>query len=181
SWGEARPVRIGRSDASRLEDAVDRSTETLVVGGPVDRRGCVAAVVDGDTDQDMVDLGRDVLVDEPRREPGQGLAAPADGDLHLGIPRSRADEVDNVVGEIEAARGVPVGRRHRPAAFGRRHRRYPRTPTRTPRKRAGTDGWPVWPICWGWPLPQFGVPQKVHSSRLPSMSIEPQKRGLIAV
>jgi hypothetical protein len=30
-------------------------------------------------------------------------------------------------------------------------------------------------------LPQFGVPQNVHPSGPPSMSIEPQKRWLIAV
>ena len=57
----------------------------------------------------------------------------------------------------------------------------PRTPTRMPRKRAGTAGWPVWPICTGWPLPQLGVPQKVHSSGPPSMSMEPQNRGLMPV
>src|ERR1700683_2820688 len=39
------------------------------------------------------------------------------------------------------------------------------TPTRTFRKRAGAAPWPVPITCCGWPLPQFGVPHSVHSSR----------------
>ena len=44
-------------------------------------------------------------------------------------------------------------------------------------KRAGTDGWPVWPTWIGWPLPQFAVPQNTHSSGPPTMSIDAQNRG----
>jgi len=119
----------------------------------------------------MVHVVGDVLVDEARREARQRLGALPDGHLDLGVPGPGADQVDRVLGQLEAGRGRRLDR----------HRRYPLTPTRIPRNRAGTAGCPVWPICWGWPLPQFGVPQNVHSSRLPSMSIEPQKRGLIAV
>ncbi len=36
------------------------------------------------------------------------------------------------------------------------------TPTLMVRKRAGAAPWPVWPICIGWPLPQFGVPQMIQ-------------------
>ena len=39
------------------------------------------------------------------------------------------------------------------------------TPTLTSRKRAGEAPWPVPMVCWGWPLPQLGVPQRVQWSR----------------
>jgi hypothetical protein len=35
---------------------------------------------------------------------------------------------------------------------------------RTLRKREGDAPWPVPIVCIGWPLPQFGVPHKIHSS-----------------
>src|SRR5579859_2780344 len=38
-------------------------------------------------------------------------------------------------------------------------------PTLTLRKRLGAAPCPVPITCWGWPLPQFGVPHNVHSSR----------------
>src|SRR6185437_13958366 len=38
-------------------------------------------------------------------------------------------------------------------------------PTFTLRKRAGDAPCPVPIVCIGWPLPQFGVPQSVQSSR----------------
>ena len=47
--------------------------------------------------------------------------------------------------------------------------------------RAGTDGWPVWPTCMGWPLPQLAVPQNTHSSGPPTMSIDAQNRGPMPV
>ena len=125
--------------------------------------------------QDVVDLGGDVLVDEAGREAGQGRLSPGGRSPR---PRRRAPARGRGrrCGPPARAQRCAVGR-----ALGRRHRRHPRTPTRIPRKRAGTAGWPVWPICCGWPLPQFGVPQNVHSSRPPSMSSAPQNRGLIAV
>ena len=38
-------------------------------------------------------------------------------------------------------------------------------PIFTLRKRDGDAPCPVPIVCMGWPLPQFGVPQKIHSSR----------------
>src|SRR5882724_3901863 len=49
---------------------------------------------------------------------------------------------------------------------------YPALPTLILRKRAGAAPWPVPITCCGWPLPQFGVPHKVHSSREQTASIE---------
>src|SRR4029079_6993963 len=97
-----------------------------------------------------------------------GQRAVAAGDVHLGLGGVGpvADDREDPFSDLEA--GADLGR-------------HPCTPTRMPRSRAGTAGCPVWPICWGWPLPQFGVPQKTHSSRPPSMSIEPQNRGLMPV
>ena len=84
----------------------------------------------------------------------------ADGDLGLGVGSHAGQDA---LADVE------------------QHVAHPLTPTRTPRKRHGTAGWPVWPIWPGWPLPQFGVPQNVHSDSLPSMSSEPQKRGPMPV
>src|ERR1700683_5301545 len=38
-------------------------------------------------------------------------------------------------------------------------------PTLIPRNRDGAAPCPVPITCWGCPLPQFGVPHRVHSSR----------------
>jgi hypothetical protein len=45
-------------------------------------------------------------------------------------------------------------------------------PTFTPRNLAGAAPWPVPITCCGCPLPQFGVPHKVHWSREQIASIE---------
>ena len=45
-------------------------------------------------------------------------------------------------------------------------------PTMTLRNRAGAAPWPVPITCCGCPLPQFGVPHNVHSSREQMVSIE---------
>src|SRR5439155_531856 len=93
---------------------------------------------------------RDVLVDVGVREPGQRQGPPLHEHLGLGTRTGqRADQVEHLGGEVDFA--------------------HPRTPTRTPVNRAGADGWPVWPICPGWPLPQFGVPHVTISPD--SMSI----------
>src|ERR1700685_4433352 len=52
-------------------------------------------------------------------------------------------------------------------------------PTRILRKRAGLAPCPVPTTCCGWPLPQFGVPQSVHSSREQIASIEFQNSVVI--
>ena len=46
-------------------------------------------------------------------------------------------------------------------------RHQPRTPSCTSRNRAGDAPWPTRATCPGWPLPQFGVPHRVQSSRPP--------------
>src|SRR5438309_827005 len=48
-------------------------------------------------------------------------------------------------------------------------------PTVTLRNLAGAAPWPVPITCWGWPLPQLGVPHNVHSSREQMASSEFQK------
>ena len=56
-----------------------------------------------------------------------------------------------------------------------------RTPTWTPRKRAGQVPWETcaaWPGC---PLPQFVKPCRRHSSRPATASIEPQNCGVMPV
>src|SRR5689334_6124048 len=52
-------------------------------------------------------------------------------------------------------------------------------PTFTFLKRAGLAPCPVPITCCGWPLPQFGVPQSVHSSREQMASIEFQNSVVI--
>ena len=145
------------------------------VGGPVQAGGRDAAV-EGEPQRDVAQVLRDVLVDGAVREAGQRGDARADDDLGLGAGGAPAHEREDLRGDGSARAGSAARRCGGPIA-----RAHPRTPTRIPRNRAGTAGCPVWPICWGWPLPQLGVPQTVHSSGPPSMSIEPQKRGLIAV
>ncbi len=51
----------------------------------------------------------------------------------------------------------------------------PRTPTFTFRNRAGAVPCATRAVWPGWPLPQFGVPQTAHSSRLPTASHDDQK------
>ena len=83
----------------------------------------------------------DVLVDEGVGEAGQCRAALLGGDLGLGPV---ADEVEDLLAEVGRAA-------------------HPFTPTRTPRNRAGAAEWPVRAVCIGWPLPQLGTPQWIHS------------------
>src|SRR5438876_5166347 len=52
-------------------------------------------------------------------------------------------------------------------------------PTLTPRNRDGAAPCPVPITCWGWPLPQFGVPHNVHSSREQIASSEFQNSVVI--
>src|SRR5882762_8402919 len=52
-------------------------------------------------------------------------------------------------------------------------------PTRIFRNRAGLAPCPVPTTCCGWPLPQFGVPQSVHSSREQIASSEFQNSVVI--
>src|SRR6266403_1955825 len=52
-------------------------------------------------------------------------------------------------------------------------------PTRIFRNRAGLAPCPVPTTCCGWPLPQFGVPHSVHSSREQIASIEFQNSVVI--
>ena len=83
-----------------------------------------------------------------------------------------AHEVEHPIADLLASPDLGVGRR----VPG-----HQRTPTRTSVKRAGTEGWPVWPTCIGWPFPQLAVPQNTHSSGPPIMSIEAQNRGPMPV
>src|SRR5207253_141017 len=84
----------------------------------------------------------DVLVDEGVGEAGQRRPARLGGDLGLGPV---ADEVEDLLAQLGGSSGHPF------------------TPTRTPRNRAGAAEWPVWAVCIGWPLPQLGTPQWIHS------------------
>src|SRR5436190_19771966 len=52
-------------------------------------------------------------------------------------------------------------------------------PTFTLRNLAGDAPWPVPITCYGWPLPQFGIPHKVHWSREQIASIEFQNSVVI--
>src|SRR5512135_392576 len=45
-------------------------------------------------------------------------------------------------------------------------------PTAIPLNLAGAAPCPVPIVCWGWPLPQLGMPHSVHSSREQMASIE---------
>ena len=107
-------------------------------------------------------LVADVLVDKRIGEAGEAFRHHAHG--HSG-PGPAVHQVEGA-----GRQGVEVG------GVG-----HPRTPTRTPRNRQGTAGWPVWPTCNGWPLPQLGVPHAVSSDGPPTMSIDPQKWGLMPV
>src|SRR5690606_9137738 len=110
-----------------------------------------------------------VLVDAAVGEAGEGRAALSDRDERLGPV---ADAGEHLVADVEAGRGGGVSG----GIPG-----HQRTPTRTLVNRAGTDGWPVWPTCMGWPLPQLAVPQKTHSSGPPTMSIDAQNCGPMPV
>ena len=110
-----------------------------------------------------------VLVDAAVGEPRERVGALPAGDERLG---AIADEGEHAIAEVEAALGGGVGG----GVPG-----HQRTPTRTSAKRAGTDGWPVWPTWIGWPLPQLAVPQNTHSSGPPTMSIDAQNRGPMPV
>ena len=68
----------------------------------------------------------DVLVDERGREPGEGELGPGDEDLGLD-PGARlpADHVEDLLGQGRITFGDGI---------------HPRTPTRTPRNRAGAAG-----------------------------------------
>ena len=156
---QAGPTGIDRLEPRGVERGSHQARQCVVIGlvggrlgdPPVQRHAQVKGA------------GRigDVLVDEARREPGQRLGAGGDGDLGLCIG---TDQAQDALADLEEG-----------------FRAHQRTPTRTPRNRHGTAGWPVWPICPGWPFPQFGVPQNVHSVSLPSMSRLCQKRGPMPV
>src|SRR5207244_8339418 len=103
---------------------------------------------------------------------GESGAAPLHGGLGLA---PLTDEVDDPLARLQrgelAARGSGCPRRLS----------HPRTPTRTPRKRAGAAGCPVWADCMGWPLPQLRTPQGIQLAPPASMSSEPQNWGVMPV
>ena len=57
----------------------------------------------------------------------------------------------------------------------------PRTPSCTFRNLEGDAPWPTRATWPGWPLPQFGVPHSVQSSRPPTASHEPQNSVVMPV
>src|SRR4051812_29214511 len=144
-WREPGPVRIGRANACRLEDAVDDATQALAVRLSVEG-GRRAPAIECHAQQHMVDVRSHVLVDEAGREARQGLATLAYGDLDLGVCGTRPDQLDDTVRELE--RAFLSSGSIQACAVGRTFA-HPLTPTRMPRKRAGTAGCPVWPICTG--------------------------------
>ena len=154
---QAAPAGVDRLQAGRIGHLRDEASKRRVIGLGGAAGGGAAVKVEAQ--HDAAGIFGHVLVDErvgEAREP-----APPGDNRHLRLSRW-----------IDGAEH-PLRDGKQPA--------HPRTPTRTPRKRAGTDGWPVCPTCIGCPLPQFGVPQKVHSDSSPIMSMLPQKRGLIPV
>ena len=155
---EAGPAGIDRPQAGCLDGSRHETLDRLVIG-LVGERFCDASV-ECDAQVNAVDRIGDVLVDEAGGEACQRVTPGRDG--HFGF-RLRADPGQHSLADVQQAVAHPC------------------TPTRMPRKRQGTEGCPVWPICCGCPLPQFGVPQNVHSDSLPSMSRLAQKRGPIPV
>jgi hypothetical protein len=101
----------------------------------------------------------DVLVDEGVGEAGQRRPAVLGGDLGLGPV---ADTVEDCLADVGGGG-------------------HPFTPTRTPRNRAGAAEWPVRAVCIGWPFPQLGTPQWIHSAPPANMSSEPQNSGVMPV
>src|ERR1700693_1963563 len=74
----------------------------------------------------------------------------------------------------------PPQNRHPASKRGQSPRLYEYAePTRIFRNRAGLAPCPVPTTCCGWPLPQFGVPHSVHSSREQIASIEFQNSVVI--
>ena len=134
------------------------AVEGGVIGLVADRFGDTA--VERNAQVDAPCRIGNVLVDEARCETGERIGSAGNGHLGLGVS---TDAREDAIADVEQ----PVA--------------HPVTPTRTPRNRHGTDGCPVWPIWPGCPLPQFGVPQKVHSDSLPSMSRLAQNRGPMPV
>src|SRR5207244_410678 len=65
--------------------------------------------------------------------------------------------------------------------LGQLQRRHGRTPTWTPRNRAGAAPWDTCAYWPGWPLPQFVRPCSRHSSGPPTPAREAQKRGVTPV
>jgi hypothetical protein len=130
------------------------------------RRRRRPAAVDGELQVHRDPLVGDVLVDRGVGEAGQRERGLLDAHGGLGVgPGLGADLVQDRGGEV-----VEVGA-------------HPRTPTRTPEKRAGAAPWPVCPTCPGCPLPQLGVPHALHSpgAAPPSMSSDCQNRGPMPV
>ena len=155
------PVGVGRTQAGGGDGALCQSADALVAGVGARRGG--QAALDHGREGDLGAVLGHVLVDERVGEAGQSVAARADLDYGLGPV---ADRGQDAVADLELALA---------------HRAHPRTPTRTFRKRAGTAGWPVWPVCTGCPLPQWGVPQKRRSDSLPTRSMDAQNWGPMPV
>ena len=123
---QPRPVGVDRAQCGGGQRALDQGGETVAVD-PGRGRGGDAPVGQRHLEADRAAGLADVLVDEGVGEAGQRRAAPLGGDLGLGPV---ADQVEHLLAE--------VGRRG-----------HHRTPTRTPRKRAGAAECPVWAVCIG--------------------------------
>src|SRR5690606_31038569 len=162
----SRELGVGGAEPGRRDGALDEAGEAVVVGAGGGALGD-APGVDHDAEADVGLVAGHVLVDVAVGEAGEGAAPLAAGDEGLG---SVADRGEHPVADVEADGGSLVG-------GGVPGHQW--TPTCTLVNRAGTDGWPVWPTCMGWPLPQLAVPQNTHSSGPPTMSMDAQNCGPI--
>ena len=150
--GEPRPLGVDGPERGRGQGLVRQAGQSRVVAAIGGGRG--RATVEGELQVDLGVLVNDVLMDEGIGEAGEALAGTGHRHRRFG---AMAHHFDQPLRQDARVGGV-----------------HPRTPTRTSRNRHGTEGWPVCPICTGWPLPQFGVPQNCHSASLPTRSSEPQ-------
>ena len=154
-WGEPRPILIDRLAPCGFESLVDKRCQRRIIDSC--RRTGRDPPVHGNAKPHRFELLSNVLMDERVGEPGQERNARHGDHLHFGAV---ADESQDVIGKVVA---------------------HPRTPTRTFVNRAGAAECPVCATCIGWPFPQFGVPQWIHSSPPARRSSEPQNTGPMPV
>ena len=149
----------------------DRGAQRILIDA-ICRRARGAPVDDGANRNGESSLG-DVLMNCVVREAGQRVVDFIDVDFGL-VGFAGFREAQNIIDDgAQFALGEQAGGAGRCYGgfssalddFARgAHDFANAVPMRTLRNRDGDAPWPVPIVCIGWPLPQFGVPHKTHSS-----------------
>ena len=186
--GQRKQVRIFRLTVREGNRCVDRAPQRVLVDSI--GRSSGGAAIDRGADRNGQTVLGNVLVN---RIVGEARERVVDFiDVNLGFARSGGfGETQNGINNLakiafgqKSRRGLPSGGRCVSAAPGFLYQGFAHclenaVPMRIFLKRAGEAPWPVPIVCMGCPLPQFGVPQSVHASRLQMASQEFQNSVVI--